>query len=79
MAKKNKYIKAGDKKSPTMICDSAHGLNLPCPKCGKIMQTRTHKQITQKLLAQPYYCMYWCYCVPCRHLQHYENAKIWRN
>lgn len=76
MARKPKYIKAGAKKSLTMICRPEHSLNEPCPKCGKIMQTRTHKKITSELLAKKYYYAYWCFCVGCNRIQHYDDAKV---
>ena len=50
-----------------------------CPKCGKPMQRREHKEITQKILNQPYYFSEWDVCRPCHHIQMYEYKKVFNN
>ncbi len=47
-----------------------------CPKCGKPMERREHKNIGAKQLNKTYYYREWDYCQPCGHLQHYEEYKV---
>ena len=35
----------------------------PCRRCKRLMQVRTHGQITNKLLQQPYYYSRWYFCM----------------
>lgn len=53
------------------------GKGLPCPKCNKQMHTKRHPQITQKELNKLYYYSQWDVCNDCRHLQHYEEYKVY--
>jgi hypothetical protein len=53
------------------------GDGFECPKCNKAMQRREHKEMTPKILSQPYYFAFWDCCTPCRHMQHYEEAKVY--
>lgn len=42
-----------------------------CPKCGIKMQRRKHSGKPKTT----YYFTAWDYCLPCRHVQHYEEFK----
>ena len=53
--------------------------NINCKNCKKIAEKRTHKEITEKHLKQPYYFKEWDYCRNCKHVQHYEDMKVWNN
>lgn len=55
------------------------GTGEKCPKCGDVMQRREHKEIRQKQRNAPYYFKEWDYCWQCKHLQHYEWAKVMNN
>lgn len=35
----------------------------PCPRCGKPTEIRTHPEITEKHLRQPFYYSRWFYCL----------------
>lgn len=48
----------------------------PCPKCNTLMEYREHKEITAKQLDKVYYYKWWNYCSKCKHVQHYEEAKV---
>lgn len=48
----------------------------PCPKCGKLMQHYGHKEITAKMLQQPYYYSEWDRCWGCRHMQMYKEFIV---
>ena len=48
----------------------------PCPKCRLPMQRCEHGERWVPKAAQPYYFRYWDRCLECRHLQHYEAAKV---
>jgi len=50
---------------------------MDCPKCRQKMERRTHKEITDKVLAQAYYYSEWDYCTSCNHVQHYEQYKTY--
>jgi uncharacterized protein with PIN domain len=50
-----------------------------CPKCFKPMERREHRNITDKILRQPYYYSEWDICKPCGHIQHYEHKKVFNN
>ena len=50
-----------------------------CNKCNSYMEYRSHKEITDKILSQPYYFKYWHYCSNCGVVQHYEEAKVINN
>lgn len=59
-----------------MTCKSTTiGTGLPCPKCNKEM-FRKKAEITVDRLRQPYFFSEWDYCVPCKHVQHYEKYKV---
>lgn len=47
-----------------------------CPKCRKQMKRYKHKSRWVPKAKQPYYFRFWDKCKSCRHLQHYEEAKI---
>lgn len=47
-----------------------------CPKCGKQMQRVEHGSDWKPKASQPYYFRYWDKCAPCKHMQHYEVAKV---
>ena len=38
------------------------GGGIPCPRCGQLTQIREHKELTDKILAQPFYYSRWFYC-----------------
>lgn len=42
-----------------------------CPKCGKLMERRAHKEKPRKT----WFYQKWDYCKDCHHLQHYEEFK----
>lgn len=49
----------------------------PCPKCGKLMQNRSHTNV-ELILGKAYrdhYFSNWDYCKPCKHVQHYSSEK----
>lgn len=48
----------------------------PCPKCGKDMQRVEHGDGWKPKMGQPYCFRYWDKCASCRHIQHYEAAKV---
>lgn len=39
------------------------GAGVPCPRCGVTSQLRYHKEITEKLLKQPFYYSQWFFCM----------------
>lgn len=49
---------------------------IPCPKCSEPMQRVEHNERWVPKKDQPFYFRYWDKCVPCRHIQHYESAKV---
>lgn len=53
------------------------GTGKNCPKCRKLMVRCEHKPGWKPKPNQPYYFLYWDYCKKCRHLQHYEAAKVY--
>jgi bacterioferritin-associated ferredoxin len=52
------------------------GLGSQCPKCHRAMERRQHKPEWKP--RTNYWFEWWDYCVPCRHVQHYEVAKVWQ-
>ncbi len=48
----------------------------PCRKCGQPMQRLSHGDDWSPKPQQPYYFSFWDRCFGCRHLQHYEAAKV---
>jgi hypothetical protein len=50
---------------------------LDCPKCGDPMQRCAHGSSWKPGANQMVYYKYWDRCPPCRHLQHYNDAKVW--
>ncbi len=49
-----------------------------CPKCCRPMQRFKHVDGWEPKTGQWYYFAWWDKCRPCRHLQHYEEAKVIR-
>jgi hypothetical protein len=49
-----------------------------CPKCGRRMQRYRHEPSWSPKSNWSYYFAHWDRCRPCRHMQNYEAAKIWR-
>lgn len=47
-----------------------------CPKCGKMMKRFEHGRDWKPKLMQPYHFAFWDRCIACRHVQHYEAAKV---
>jgi hypothetical protein len=47
-----------------------------CPKCRAVMKRFGHPPHWKPKPSQPYYFEYWDICARCRHIQHYECAKI---
>jgi len=47
-----------------------------CPKCSNPMQRCRHKAEWKPKPRQPHYFQYWDRCRDCRHVQHYECAKV---
>ena len=47
-----------------------------CPKCGYKMDRRAHRSNSTKQFKQPFYFTEWDYCKTCRHVQHYEQYKV---
>lgn len=47
-----------------------------CPKCRNPMLRCEHKENWAPRKNQPFYFRYWDKCKKCRHIQHYESAKI---
>ncbi len=50
-----------------------------CPKCKELMQRVKHGPNWKPKDRQPYYFAYWDKCRNCRHMQHYEIAKVLTN
>jgi hypothetical protein len=52
------------------------GLGYDCPKCGKSMKRYEHGK---EWVPRPnsYYFEYWDICERCKHIQHYECAKMY--
>ena len=50
---------------------------MKCPKCSQEMELRFHKPSETAYLLKPYYFSEWDYCKACRHVQHYENYKVY--
>lgn len=48
-----------------------------CPKCNAPMQRCAHGATWKPKEGQPYYFKFWDICRRCRHMQHYEAAKVW--
>lgn len=52
-----------------------------CKECGSQFERRSHRTITARQLAKPFYYSEWDYCNPktggCGHLEHYEEFKVW--
>lgn len=46
-----------------------------CPKCGKRMKRYEHAG-TWEPTPGKYHFKFWDRCEPCRHIQHYEAAKV---
>lgn len=51
------------------------GGGLACPKCGVPMQRFRHSAGWKPLPDRLFY-RYWDICSPCRHMQHYAEAKV---
>lgn len=51
--------------------------NLRCNKCNDFYERREHAIITPKLLKKIFYYSEWDYCKKCKHVQHYEQYKVW--
>ena len=56
-----------------------NNISLPCPKCDKPMFRKCHKQGDTKILKRPFYFSEWDYCPMCKHVQLYEQYKIFNN
>lgn len=54
------------------------GKGSECPKCRELMDRCSHKPEWKPKENQPYYFGFWDRCTPCRHVQHYEAAKVFR-
>jgi hypothetical protein len=52
------------------------GKGAPCPKCDRPMDRKEHKGEWKPKANQPYWFSYWDVCDACRHVQHYESAKV---
>jgi hypothetical protein len=50
-----------------------------CPRCGSLLETRTHKNITPKQLKQQYYFSQWDACPKCGFIQLYEKYKVFNS
>lgn len=57
------------------------GLGGICKKCKQVMQRRGHEFLTEKQQQSPYHFSEWDVCInyKCRHLQHYDEFKIYHN
>lgn len=53
------------------------GVGADCPKCDHPMLRFRHPDGFVPKKAQPYYFAWWDVCRPCRHIQHYEEAKVY--
>lgn len=49
-----------------------------CPKCGRPMERRKHGANETEHRNKNYYFSEWDYCPICRHVQHYEEFKVYR-
>jgi len=49
-----------------------------CPHCNQNLFLFGHKELTEKLLSQPYYFSKWGKCDNCGHIQHYEKYKVFK-
>jgi len=47
-----------------------------CPKCGRMMERRSHGVNETSYKNKAYYYTEWDYCPQCKHVQHYEKFKI---
>ena len=47
-----------------------------CPKCSRSMLRKQHPAGWKPKPTQPYFFEYWDICKKCRHIQHYEEAKV---
>lgn len=52
------------------------GVGENCPKCRRSMKRYEHGENWKPKSSQPYYFRFWDKCAPCKHLQHYEKAKV---
>lgn len=52
------------------------GTGSDCPKCQKAMARKEHPNTWTPKENQPFYFAYWDVCQRCRHVQHYEVAKV---
>ncbi len=50
-----------------------------CKRCSKELEERTHSEITEKILKQPYYFSKWYVCRDCNFIQLVEKFKIKNN
>ena len=55
------------------------GMGELCPKCGKDMEKRSHSDLQTSHLNKVYYFTEWDYCQSCKHVQHYDDKKVWSN
>ncbi len=53
------------------------GKGKACPKCRKHMERFKHPPEWEPRSDQPYWFSYWDICTSCRHIQHYEAAKVY--
>ena len=67
-----KYMK--NKRKITKI-----GKGKECPKCKHLMERRKHTEIGEKENKKAYYFTEWDYCWSCKHIQFYEEFKVWNN
>lgn len=49
-----------------------------CPKCGELMQRRTHKEITPKMIKNKCFFSEWDYCKKCNAVFFKEEYRIWK-
>jgi hypothetical protein len=54
--------KRSERKSARANTAVISGTGIPCINCGEITELRYHKEITPKLLAQPFYYSKWYNC-----------------
>ena len=55
------------------------GTGADCPRCGRPMERRGHADGFIPPPQLKYYFAYWDWCSDCRHVQHYEEAKQYRD
>jgi hypothetical protein len=55
------------------------GAGNACPKCSRQMKRFEHGDGWKPKAGQPFWYKYWDICARCRHIQHYECAKVHRD